>query len=660
MKAITFFTLCLVLSIASIISQPGWAQTLVLSLPDGSTAAQLALQQDPESKKHSFQFVLENKSDTDIKKFEIATVISAKQGVDLTGVNGEFKNSLNNEAVTAIAKGHKTFITYTLNNPSNIDPLYVDVYLEGQDPLIYKEKLVSLLIAKPKLTNVDILESADQKMITLQTSGRDFNFPLTIVAEQGKSGRVTLITEGLFQKDGKEGHAPGKLSCYTGSGSACILNFKPGDKPQTVYLRGNLPERATYNAVLNVVFNEQYKPYRLSITRLALADSLKLSVSKPMPSSILFPNPFSKCSPDAYVTFSVSNEASRKVNIYTPRLATFELAESSKDLTQMGRPTWKILKCNSGGEEKNDVISLQENSLVNCVLQINNLGAGSYKGKMTVSGPDTKRKDVEFTLNVKHGFLLPMVIIALGVWLSYLLQQWTGAVRERDRRAYLIALEQKVIDSRLEKDSTDGVWKHLGAALAQLRRNNRYQLIQVADIGTRLTALSKQRQDYDAVLEINAQIQSLFANDPEKKRSHETNWNNLFEGLKVVLKHGSSEEIEEEKKVLEAKAKSIQEEEQAPEGARGLAPRTHIGEDDKKDTDLSPDQLLKQMVDNDRKAIIIAGLIATLSGLLAIWANEATFGSIVNYIQAFIWGFGVTEALKGYKKIATHLGVTSA
>ncbi len=73
--------------------------------------------------------------------------------------------------------------------------------------------------------------------------------------------------------------------------------------------------------------------------------------------------------------------------------------------------------------------------------------------------------------------------------------------------------------------------------------------------------------------------------------------------------------------------------------------------------DRSAEEWYKRIEDRDRVAQWIVLLLGTLSGVAAVWLPNATFGSLQDYITAFLWGFGFHSAANGFLTIATSTGM---
>ncbi len=78
--------------------------------------------------------------------------------------------------------------------------------------------------------------------------------------------------------------------------------------------------------------------------------------------------------------------------------------------------------------------------------------AGAYAGELRFSGPGNQRFALPFTLSVKHGIWLPLVIIVLGCGIAVILNFYTTQQRRLDElqvaldRLVLVAHEWKVND----------------------------------------------------------------------------------------------------------------------------------------------------------------------------------------------------------------------
>ena len=57
----------------------------------------------------------------------------------------------------------------------------------------------------------------------------------------------------------------------------------------------------------------------------------------------------------------------------------------------------------------------------------------------------------------------------------------------------------------------------------------------------------------------------------------------------------------------------------------------------------------------DRRQAFLVMVVAAFTGLVALWFNRSTFGG-QDYVTAFLWGFGLSEAAKGFVAIAESMG----
>lgn len=73
----------------------------------------------------------------------------------------------------------------------------------------------------------------------------------------------------------------------------------------------------------------------------------------------------------------------------------------------------------------------------------------------------------------------------------------------------------------------------------------------------------------------------------------------------------------------------------------------------------TPEDWYRQVERKDRVQAALVLVVATITGLTALWINNPTFGG-TNYLLAVLWGFGLNEAAQGFLKIAADNGALPA
>jgi len=67
--------------------------------------------------------------------------------------------------------------------------------------------------------------------------------------------------------------------------------------------------------------------------------------------------------------------------------------------------------------------------------------------------------------------------------------------------------------------------------------------------------------------------------------------------------------------------------------------------------------ILKDIVQNELTLSIIALVLATITGLIFLYSDKV-FGSLVDYLMAILWGFGIDNSIKGFSAVLGKIGST--
>lgn len=167
--------------------------------------------------------------------------------------------------------------------------------------------------------------------------------------------------------------------------------------------------------------------------------------------------------------------------------------------------------------------------------QMHNLPAGSYTGQIIVGSPDGAREAIDFNLVVRHGCILPILVIAIGVLFATLMRETNAGGRARIDRARAVLTEKKkfrVTYNYVRKNNSDPVWAGLYAELEDLEEENKAGSNPDAFTAT-LADVRQRGAIYNSAIVLHGQIRQQLEQYPDvdtalQKRAE---FQQLLEGL---------------------------------------------------------------------------------------------------------------------------------
>jgi hypothetical protein len=182
---------------------------------------------------------------------------------------------------------------------------------------------------------------------------------------------------------------------------------------------------------------------------------------------------------------------------------------------------------------------------------MHNLSAGSYTGQIIVGSPDGSRETRDFNLVVRHGCLLPVLVIAIGVVFASLMRETNAGGLAKLDRARAVLTEKKKVKVTYKYDSrnkSDPVWAVLYAELEDLEAENR----EAANPNAFTATLSDIRQRgaiYNSAILMQEQIKQQLEQYPdvdaslEKRAEFQQLQESLLRSLRSVLQTPAADRI---------------------------------------------------------------------------------------------------------------------
>jgi hypothetical protein len=307
--------------------------------------------------------------------------------------------------------------------------------------------------------------------------------------------------------------------------------------------------------------------------------------------------------------------------------------------------------------------------------------AGTYLGKIDITGPDSAKVTQEFTIQVRHHWVYAFCAILAGVWLSYYWHNWTKEGRSRALLARDITETQESIEAIIKDmpELADATWskdlcelgdKLLGD-LGELHRNRRDDPSKLAEHQQKLQWIQARKGHYSRAVHLLKTRDKLLNEYPhpdstkpyvdEKRRKAYENLRELSKALQETYPPDPGPDaaaakaadcvtkLEELEATIREDAITARVQDLIP-GAKGMLPAARALAEDivpkrepwwqapEPQSSLEWDALIRR---NDRLIFWISLLIAAISGLSALYLTNSTFGSLSHYITAILWGFGI-------------------
>jgi hypothetical protein len=351
------------------------------------------------------------------------------------------------------------------------------------------------------------------------------------------------------------------------------------------------------------------------------------------------------------------------------------LAEADKNIVVQGKLEFEPLQ------------QLEPNGNVPITFTVRGITrAGDFTSNIRIRSPQLKHPFVIPVKIVVSDFVLyPLLAIVIGVYLSYYLKKIVGKKDQLVLERAIDLLQGEIqADDQLPNDKKKNLFKELDEAATCLRLNDinqadakfkevekKYHAQKVSlttksiefgghGEGAVMARVSRTRQKQEDASELGCLTEPesweigkiiRFAVSAHKSDDQtEYSWN-FGDGSKTVKRIGArglkahhKYDIAGSFKVtmtIESHENGRHEELTLPIAINGSM----------------VDILTKQIAAVDRQISLFTIVLASLTGILALYFTGRPFGSLADYLGAFIWGFGLDAGVKGLSAVRTKLGL---
>jgi hypothetical protein len=535
-------------------------------------------------------------------------------------------------------------------------------------------------LTRSQTAGITAREAADGK-VTLQVDGIRFDRDLTLQTVNGQPEitDLRLSLEPLRRQDGKPDHGATLKCSAVGEGTLKLL---PGEL-KTITLTGEKLEPVPYVSSLRFQYQGQTQALPLVITRVPLLQNLSVDDPGTVIGKSWLPGPFSEWLPclggRVDIPVVIHETMGQASAIYPPRLGTLQLVDQSGKTISVANDRRKLRLRELPGATPPEhpdsapaTRDLAGRGEVSYVFGISGLPAGSYRGKILVSGPDSAEVTKDFTINVKDQCLWSCMVILLGVVGSLYLYSWMRDGLARDLRSAAIARARETLLRNSPLPFDDPVRDELLVRLTELQVQNQSDKTTAADtitaplkdIETRVELNRQGKETRERILVLLTGYPTDTQEQQQKKAAHQDNLDTTFEQLQSALRlpqpNGLGKGDADAPAKLAALAtlfETIHREILHPqsEAAVAAALPERAGKTDMRNWSAA-DWYARIRRRNCLVKLAVV-LLGTASGMAALYFPSATFGSWQDYLGAFLWGFGFKSTANGFLTIATTTGV---
>lgn len=342
-------------------------------------------------------------------------------------------NAENQERDTLLVpNGHRKVIIVSGDLPAN-GSYSTWLYLQYGD---YSQKY-EIRITRQPVQDIEILE-AENGRITLDISGKDFTYLLTVIAPYDLPIIDDLqITLGpLGRSDGQpKGNA--FLSCSVCNQGAITLQ---PNSPETITLDGYNFDLSTYRTSLVLSYHEKVQVYELVINRSDLKDNLDIVMQSNFVGTKALRLGWPILATDIYINISIHETIGQKAEVYYPRLSALNLLSDNGDVLSLSATNVILYQRMSDGA----LVEIRQSTVPTSTFSIPPYGsvdfsykigaldrAGVYQGEISVYGPNSAQSMVSVSARVKEPWYVAFILIVVGVALSTFMQFWIGEGRQR-------------------------------------------------------------------------------------------------------------------------------------------------------------------------------------------------------------------------------------
>jgi len=190
-----------------------------------------------------------------------------------------------------------------------------------------------------------------------------------------------------------------------------------------------------------------------------------------------------------------------------------------------------------------DTCDLAARGGVTYVIRLGGLPAGSYHGKVLVSGPDSTEVSKDFTINVRDFVVWPFLVLLLGVIGSFFLYSWMREGRARDLRSAAIARCGENLLANGLPPEPDPVRRVLLKRLHELQEQNQVDRTLTAEtVATSLKDIEKSGEIYRQGIDQRDRVDTLLETYPsntdelaKKKGEYVKTLNTTFQSIQTLL-----------------------------------------------------------------------------------------------------------------------------
>lgn len=427
----------------------------------------------------------------------------------------------------------------------------------------------TLAVTRPAAARLAVLEASQAGDVALSVRGPAFEPALTLRVPAGKPAIADLAVEvtGLSRQDGEvlQGETLGCSPCTPDR-----LALAPG-VAQAITLKGRDFRPGSYKAFLRLGYEGVSQDVPLIITRAALAANLQVD----KPATVAVVN-WLLAPTTADVPIDIREAQGQGAQIYYPDHGSLVLTTPGKEKLSAVADRVEILRRNDAGSletlpppssEPGALPVLGVDGGLELVYRLTGVGqAGTYTGKVTVAGPDSQAVTQDIEIQVKHGFVFPLLAILAGVYASYRWHFWTREGRTRALLGRDIARTRESVEAAARDG--DATWGVFVASLNALDEENRDGSVTLAigqarlgEIQVRRGHWGKGRAAHDQAQAVLREYLAAAGDPPTWADNRKVEAGDKLRGLRSLLENASPlAEIAAAVADLEALLKTVREE----------------------------------------------------------------------------------------------------
>jgi hypothetical protein len=509
--------------------------------------------------------------------------------------------------------------------------------------------------AQPPKPAVALVGFEEAKEVSVTSEVSSFQITLFLAETQGQAQTVRVEATDLWSA-GEAAQAV-KLTVEPAKFQLPALGV------QAVVLSGTVPQTGTFTGMLTFwralpTGAQPEVPLRksLKVERGAAQDAFKLEANTPLRMRVLpawilrGPRRILGFEPYIALPFRIKESRGRPAEFHTPQLDGVQKLGSKGEkgfyFPVRGAASGDCAPEATAGTESGKH-NLGAHQICDLEMRLTGLDSpGTYEAKIAATSPGGAAADVKATLVLGHPWYLAWLVLLAGVAGSWFLRNWNQVERPALLTERCIARLRDELGEKLLKD--DLVGKKLHRQLDYLLQDLRIDPQAAYD--ARLKALDTQLDQYlivRRVLDLNLEKVVWGNAQREEARKLRDALESLVTAPEALnnLEKAAADAKTLEARIPEWNREFLEQQQEAlvNEAAEVQAPGDPLETAFKRRSVMEID---RRILRKDDWTLWLAIVVATVVGLKGLWLVDPAFGSFGDYIEAFLWGFGLNEATK--------------